>query len=99
MVLAIYPYYTYPGLIALAMWIVLVKVSGYVSLGSIIGAATFAVSYCVLIFCVPGWTFRDQWPMVTFATLMSALLIVRHWANIRRLCSGTENKFTLKDTA
>jgi glycerol-3-phosphate acyltransferase PlsY len=98
-VLAIYPYYTYPGLIALAVWIILVKISGYVSLGSIIGAATFALSYFILIFCVPGWTFRDQWPMVVFAAAMSALLILRHGANIRRLCSGTESKFKLEDRA
>jgi glycerol-3-phosphate acyltransferase PlsY len=97
-VLAIYPYYTYPGLIALAMWIILVKISGYVSLGSIIGAAAFALSYFILILCVPTWTLQDQWPMVVFAAGMSLLLIVRHGANIQRLCSGTESKFQLRNT-
>ena len=44
-VLAIYPYYTYPGLIAFLCWIVVVKITRYVSLGSIMAAGTFLLSY------------------------------------------------------
>jgi glycerol-3-phosphate acyltransferase PlsY len=97
-VLAIYPYYTFPGLIAMATWIVLVKISGYVSLGSVIAAAVFAIGYFILILCLPTWTIRDQWPMLAFAALMSGLLILRHASNIRRLREGTENKFSLGKT-
>ncbi len=94
-VLAIYPYYTYPGLIALATWIILVKISGYVSLGSIVGAAVFVASYIVLFFVLPNWYIRDQWPLLAFASVLAALLIARHSANIQRLRKGTENKFSL----
>jgi glycerol-3-phosphate acyltransferase PlsY len=94
-VLAIYPYYTFPGLIALATWIVLVKISGYVSLGSIVASSMFVVSYFVLLLAVPGWKLADQWILLTFATLMVGLLIFRHSGNIQRLWHGTESKFSL----
>jgi glycerol-3-phosphate acyltransferase PlsY len=95
-VLAIYPYFTFPGLLGLATWIILVKISGYVSLGSIIASAMFAISYFVLLLIVPSWKLADQWVLLTFATLMSGLLIFRHSGNIQRLRQGTENKFSLR---
>lgn len=94
-VLAIYPYFTFPGLIALATWIVLVKISGYVSLGSVVAAAVFVVSYLTFILTIPGWNLNDQWILLTFAVLMAGLVIFRHLGNIRRLREGTENKFSL----
>lgn len=95
-VLAIYPYYTFPGLIGLATWIILVKISGYVSLGSIVASAMFAISYFVLLLAIPSWKLADQWVLLTFATLMAGLLIFRHSGNIQRLRQGTENKFSLR---
>jgi len=95
MVLAIYPYYTYPGLIAFLVWIILVKISGYVSVGSIIAASTFLASYLILVGVIPSWSFRDQWPLVVFSSVMIGVLILRHSSNIQRLRQGTENKFNL----
>jgi glycerol-3-phosphate acyltransferase PlsY len=92
-VLAIYPYYTFPGLIAFAVWIILVKISRYVSLGSVVGAATFLVSYILLLTLKPNWSFHDQWPLLFFAIFMVSILIFRHSANINRLRNGTESKF------
>jgi glycerol-3-phosphate acyltransferase PlsY len=34
----------------------------------------------------------DLWPMLVFGLAMSALIIVRHRANIVRLIKGEENK-------
>jgi acyl phosphate:glycerol-3-phosphate acyltransferase len=91
-VLALYPYYTWPGLIAFGVWILVYKFSGFVSLGSIIAALVFLFSYLGMVILLPDWTFREQWPLVLFASAMIGVLILRHSGNIRRLCSGTENK-------
>lgn len=94
-VLAIYPYFTFPGLIAFLVWILLVKVTGYVSVGSIAAAAAFLAGYALLVMLVPTWSFRDQWVLLVFSTIMVAVLIARHRSNLQRLRSGMENKFTL----
>jgi acyl phosphate:glycerol-3-phosphate acyltransferase len=95
-VLAIYPFFTVPGLIAFAVWVVLVKLTHYVSLGSIVAAATFFISYLVLLGAVPSWSWRDQWFLVLFSFVMVSVLILRHSGNIRRLRNGTEHKFLME---
>lgn len=98
-VLAIYPYYTWPGLMALAVWILLVLITGYVSVGSIAAAAAFLLTLIVLFIIHPAWQVADHWPLLAFATGMVAVLIFRHRTNIHRLRTGTESKFiqTAKD--
>lgn len=73
--------------IGLLTWAVVFKVSGYVSLGSIIAA---------LVVVLTGWT-AGYGPVVASAlTLLGALTIYRHRTNIQRLMNGTENKFQKK---
>jgi acyl phosphate:glycerol-3-phosphate acyltransferase len=94
-VLGIWPYFTVPGLAALALWIVLPLATRYVSVGSIAAAAAFVplvAGYCVL----RGWSPRELWPLLAFAAAMATLIIVRHRANISRLIHGTENKIGRK---
>ncbi|QHI68555.1 glycerol-3-phosphate 1-O-acyltransferase PlsY [Tichowtungia aerotolerans] len=73
----------------LLVWVIVLKVSGYVSLGSIIAALAVALI---------GWIRVDHYGVVTAAalTLLAALSIYRHRANIQRLIAGTENKFEKK---
>jgi acyl phosphate:glycerol-3-phosphate acyltransferase len=62
----------------------------YISLGSITAAAIFPLA---------TWFLRDyhQTPaMVWFMAASSALIIVKHQKNIRRLLTGTESKFREK---
>jgi len=62
----------------------------YISLGSITAAAIFPLA---------TWFLRDyhQTPaMVWFMAASSALIIVKHQKNIRRLLTGTEGKFREK---
>ena len=33
---------------------------------------------------------------VIFAVIMTALIVFKHWTNIKRLLNGTESKFTFK---
>ena len=92
-VLGMYPYFTWPGLAALGVWIVVTLVSRYVSLGSITAAAAF-----VPLFAAFNWPPARLWPLGAFAVIMSALVILRHRANIVRLLNGTENRIGRKKT-
>lgn len=85
--LGVYPYFTFPGLAALGVWIVVALVSRYVSVGSIVAALAF-----LPLFAVFNWPTRDLWPLGVFAAAMAVLVIVRHRTNISRLLAGTENK-------
>jgi len=93
MVLAVYPYYTYPGLAALVIWIIVVAITRYVSAGSMLAAVGFVCTYATMIACWDGWNLREQWLLLAFATAMAIVLIVRHRSNISRLRSGKENKY------
>lgn len=72
-----------PALIVFAVWLLIVKISGYVSLGSIIAAAL-----------VPILTWLQGYAMeyTVFGLLAAAFVIVRHKANIIRLLNGSESK-------
>jgi acyl phosphate:glycerol-3-phosphate acyltransferase len=71
--------------LALLTWALLVWLTGYVSLGSIVAAAVFPVLVHVLY---PGRR-EHLWVYVALA----AVIIWMHRANIRRLLAGTENRF------
>jgi glycerol-3-phosphate acyltransferase PlsY len=87
-VLGIYPYFTWPGLCALGVWVAVTLLSRYVSLGSVVAAAAFAPLFVAF--------HRGQlgrlWPLLAFAAAVVAMVIVRHRTNISRLLAGTENK-------
>ncbi len=86
-VVGIYPYFTFAGLVAFAIWIAVTLISRYVSLGSIIAAGVF-----VPLFVAFNWPAESLWPLGGFALAMAALIIIRHRTNIGRLMAGTENK-------
>jgi glycerol-3-phosphate acyltransferase PlsY len=73
-------------LISLALFVIVVAITRYVSLGSILGAAIFPVAAYWL---TPAM--RDPRIMSLVAT-SALLIIVRHHANIRRLLAGNENR-------
>ena len=70
-------------LIVFLVWLALVKITGYVSLGSIVAAA-----------CVPvlAYAFGAPVEYLVFGVAAAILIVVRHRANIGRLLSGTESK-------
>ena len=72
-------------LAALATWALVVKLSGYVSLGSVLAAAVLPPAVYLL--------HPDRRPMIGLFILLATLIIVLHWKNIGRLLSGTENRF------
>src|SRR5689334_6644328 len=68
--LGLWPYYTIPGLIGAAIWIVSFKIWPYVSLASILGAALFPVAYICLGLAL-GWdVFGAQLPLLIFAVVV-----------------------------
>lgn len=73
-------------LAALALWALVVKVTGYVSLGSIIAAAVALASVPLLHPGAPRST-------LLAAAGIFAFIVFTHRANIRRLLKGTESRF------
>ena len=76
--------------IAAAAFFVTVFLTRYVSLGSIIGAATQAGLF---LFLPAAQLQGDPLPYRLFGVIVGILVIVRHQANIKRLLNGTENRF------
>lgn len=70
---------------ALVTWIILVKLSGYVSLASL-GAALMLPP--AVYFLHP-----ERRPTIWFFAGLAGAIVVFHRANIRRLLAGTENRF------
>jgi acyl phosphate:glycerol-3-phosphate acyltransferase len=91
--LGIFPFYTIPGLIAMAVWGMIFKVTGYVSLASIIAAILFPLAYLAVGSAMKWPLFSDQLPLLIFASLIAVLIVLRHRTNIVRLRAGTENRF------
>jgi glycerol-3-phosphate acyltransferase PlsY len=65
----------------------------YVSLSSIAGALAFVVGH--FAHTAEPWS-RENRAMSTLSIVISALLIIRHHANIRRVLAGTEPKVPLR---
>lgn len=78
------------GLFSFCVFLVVVAVTRYVSLGSIIAAAAFPF--------FARWNVHHADPNIVFllTTLTSALIITKHHQNIRRLLAGTENRLGAK---
>lgn len=72
--------------VALLIWIVVLKLSGYVSLASMSAAAGFPAAVYLL-------ERPDQPEVLWLDALLAAAIIWLHRANIRRLLNGTESRF------
>lgn len=94
-VLATYTGATFAALIALAVWVVLVKVTRMVSVGSCAAACSLPISVAALRFA--GWPIAgDSWegvtPYLIVTTLLAVLVVWKHRANLARVRAGTEAK-------
>lgn len=70
-----------------AMWALVVWLSGYVSLGSVLAAGLFPLADWLLH---PA---RRSTVTLIVDVALAAFIIWKHRANIRRLLAGTENRF------
>ena len=75
-------------LITAAVFLIIVALTKYVSLGSILGA---------FIFPFPLWMVNRPPRSILYASIFAAVLVIyRHKANIARLYAGKENRFGRK---
>ncbi len=90
--LGLWPFYTLPGIVTVATFIVLFFATRYISVGSIGAAISFPIAY-VAIGLWRGWDpLGGQWPLLAFAVVISGLVIWKHRSNIARLRAGTEHR-------
>ena len=71
------------ALAGFTVWVIIVLITRYVSLGSVIAALGAAAA---------GWYLKYPFPYAVFGTLACLFVIIRHKDNINRLMNGTESK-------
>lgn len=76
------------GTIVAVVAILIMAISRYVSLGSILGAVLFVILSFVMRASNPDF--------IIFACMLALLAIYMHKSNIKRLLSGTESKLSFK---
>ncbi len=81
------------ALLSFVVWAVIVKGTGYVSLGSIVACLALAGSLTVHHLV---WTGPASFPMMLLGWVVGFFVIFKHKANIQRLLNGTENRFGSK---
>jgi glycerol-3-phosphate acyltransferase PlsY len=72
-------------LVALAIFILVVAVTRYVSLGSILGAIAFPIAAYFMQ--------KADWLSLLLASGVSLIIVIKHHQNIGRLMAGTESRF------
>jgi len=77
------------ALICLAVFIIVVAMTRYVSLGSMVGGAAFPLV---------TWIMGEPLFLVLTALLLAILIVARHSSNIKRLVEGNEKKLSFKTT-
>ena len=78
--------------IILLIFIIIVAFTKYISLGSIMCACLYPIVLDRVYKIIYGHTCPFTW----IAFLMAALVVIKHWENIKRLKDGKENKFSFK---
>lgn len=86
MIIALYPI---AALICFVIFLVVVLLTRYASLGSLVAA----VSLPLVLVILPAPVRADAEVLLFFSVLVCALIFYTHRANIRRLLNGTENRF------
>lgn len=82
------------ALLLIPIVIIPVAVTRYVSLGSLIGAAAGP-----LVFMILTWQNVEPGAYIVFATIVAAIIWIKHRENITRLLAGTERKLGSRSTA
>lgn len=94
LIFGVFPYYMLPGVVAILIWAVLLKVTKYMSVASMAGAIALPIAYAI-IGSTLGWPITgEQWPLLAFACLIAAMIVYKHRGNMARLRAGTETRFS-----
>lgn len=83
------------SLIIFAVWCVVLKLTRYVSLASLVASFSLPVTVVALLFFGPtqGWAAVHGWGNFYFGVAAALLVFKRHIPNIKRLVAGTELRF------
>ncbi len=90
--LGLWPYYTVCAAATFAVWLAVVLVWRHISLGSIVASVAFPVTLVLAIVVNSSWDFAGLWPLLTAASIIPVIVVVRHRENIKRIVAGTEGK-------
>ncbi len=90
--LGLWPYYTVCAATTFVVWLVVVLVWRYISLGSIVASVAFPVTLVLAIVLSSSWDFAGLWPLLTAASIIPVIVVVRHRENMKRIVAGTESK-------
>ncbi|WP_051536410.1 glycerol-3-phosphate 1-O-acyltransferase PlsY [Ruminococcus flavefaciens] len=78
----------------LAIFVVILALSKYVSLASIISTAYCPLATLLMSWLIDGYSFGRSFLYMILSLPMAAMVIWMHRSNIERLMDGNENKFT-----
>jgi acyl phosphate:glycerol-3-phosphate acyltransferase len=81
--------------IAGVVWVVIYLLSRYVSLASITAATVLPICATLISWLKPDLYYHSPY-VLGFLYFISAMAVLKHSANIKRLLNGTENKFEKK---
>lgn len=92
--LGIYPLLTWPALGALVSWVVIAKISRYVSLASCVAAAGLPLWLFLTVETLSTGPGRHAHavPFYVVVGLLALVVVGKHRANLGRLLRGTENR-------
>ena len=74
-------------LAGLGIYLAVLAVTGFVSLSSLFFTCTLPILTALI--------YRHSAPLLAFTVGVAAVIMIRHWANIRRLAAGTEPQLEL----
>lgn len=80
----------------LAIFIVILAITKYVSAASIMGAMFCPLATLLMSWIVEGNTFGRSFLYMLLSIPMAAMVIIMHRSNIQRLMAGNENRFSFK---
>jgi glycerol-3-phosphate acyltransferase PlsY len=74
-------------LAGLGIYLVVLLATGFISLSSL--------SFAVALPALTPLVYRHNTPLLAFALGVAAVIVIRHWPNMRRLAAGTEPRLGL----
>ena len=93
--LGAFPHLTYPALIAVGIWGLMIAAFRIVSLASVVAGVLFPCIWVVLSLA-RGDTWRHSWPFGVCAFSVGLLLVLRHRGNLNRILTRSEPRIGLK---
>lgn len=98
-ILGVFPYFTGATAVGILVWLALFKLTRYVSVASMLGAAAYAAAYVIIGLLYHWPILGTQLPLLVFSILIAAMIIWKHRGNIARLRAGTEHRISPRQTA